>query len=185
MKTKETFASLGIVGALLMAQSTFAEGPVPEQGQTKEQMESDRAVCEREASAATGFNPYASSAPAEKSDSALRKAAKGAAAGALVGAIAGDAGKGAAAGAAAGGASAIVGKREGLLGGGLGGAAVGAAAGAAAGDAGKGAAIGAAVGGLKGAARKREASAKQQQEANYNAVFEKCMHQRGYSFPAW
>jgi len=79
----------------------------PAQGQSYQQMDSDKYQCYSWAKNNSGFDPMQASAPAAPQQSQqggiLRGGAKGAAFGAVIGAIAGDAGKGAAIGAASGG----------------------------------------------------------------------------------
>ncbi len=84
----------------------------PAQGQTQDQLNSDKFECHTWAVQQTGFDPLSSQATAAPTSaqptqgitaSPIRGAARGAAGGAVVGAIAGDAGKGAAIGAVGGG----------------------------------------------------------------------------------
>ena len=100
---------------LLLCSSMLITGTVmardfmiyPAQGQSYQQMDSDKYQCYGWAKNNSGFDPMQASAPAAPQQSQqgglLRGGARGAALGAAIGAIAGDAGKGAAIGAASGG----------------------------------------------------------------------------------
>ncbi len=101
--------------AMLLYLSLLVSGTVlaqdfmiyPAQGQSYQQMDSDKYQCYGWAKNNSGFDPMQASAPAAAQQSQqgglLRGGVRGAALGAVVGAIAGDAGKGAAIGAASGG----------------------------------------------------------------------------------
>ncbi len=103
--------------SFLFAEMAIAQEPYvyPQKGQSKAQLEQDRAACLQWARSQTGFDPAAASAavPAEPTGGhAVRGAARGAALGAIGGAIAGDAGKGAAIGAAVGGTGGLLKRRR-------------------------------------------------------------------------
>lgn len=102
-----------IAAAGLLFWASAAQGQVyvyPQNGQSEEQQQKDKAECQSWATQQTGYDPLqppvASAPPPQQSSTgpgAVGGAARGAAVGAAVGAIAGDAGKGAAIGAAGGG----------------------------------------------------------------------------------
>jgi hypothetical protein len=101
--------------AMVLCSSLLVTGTVmardfmiyPAQGQSHQQMDSDKYQCYGWAKNNSGFDPMQASAPVAQQQSqqggVLRGGARGAAFGAAIGAIAGDAGKGAAIGAASGG----------------------------------------------------------------------------------
>lgn len=118
---RKPYTTVGVIGAAVTiaglcaplaspAQSVFA---YPEAGQSEKQQQEDRATCQNWAAQQTGFNPFASHAPAESAYSPPPpsygggfggglNAGRGAALGAIGGAIGGNAGKGAAIGALSG-----------------------------------------------------------------------------------
>jgi len=106
-KTKKIIMLL--CSSLLVSGTALAQDFMiyPAQGQSYQQMDSDKYQCYGWAKNNSGFDPMQASAPAAPQQSQqgglLRGGARGAAFGAAIGAIAGDAGKGAAIGAASGG----------------------------------------------------------------------------------
>jgi len=106
-KTKKV--AMALCSSLLVTGTVMARDFMiyPAQGQSYEQMDSDKYQCYGWAKNNSGFDPMQASAPQAlqqtQQGGVVRGGAKGAAFGAIVGAIAGDAGKGAAIGAASGG----------------------------------------------------------------------------------
>lgn len=110
------FPAMVVAIALLsFGAKASAQDPVviPENGQSDEQIEKDKAECHNRARKEIGTAPEDSSGAGEKSRrGAARGALAGAAVGAVGGAIAGDTGKGAAIGGAAGGVAGGVKQRR-------------------------------------------------------------------------
>ena len=104
IKISVTLISVMIFSGSVMARDFMI---YPAQGQSYQQMDSDKYQCYGWAKNNSGFDPMQASAPVATQQSLqgglLKGGARGAALGAVIGAIAGDAGTGAAIGAASGG----------------------------------------------------------------------------------